>query len=271
MLQLQVFRVSMLVSLLLAANLCLAQLPPPTGNQCDGYSYSTTLTFGQTADKLLSVTFVAGGNNPCGFYSEVTFKNPGGTRTASGVSTSPMTYVPNSATASASMQMLLDDGDYSAEGRWTVEDDGVHPSRYYPAQGALASKSQSYHFNGYVQLTSTSWSPGSIHLNGNSTLGIQLLATNNCGGNVVVQSTLGSVPSGTSWNFNGATYPNTTTSASTGITGGFAGYVYLPLTISGGTTGTVQATTGLSQLPSGCDPRAPTAPASATANLSVTN
>jgi len=239
------------------------------GGLCAGYSYSTTFTMSRSTD-LLNVMgkSTIGGTNPCSFYTENTVHSPNG-RTASAQSAHDgygrPSYNAGWAEATSVITIAPDDGVYSGTATFSTEDDTVVPWAYT----TLSPINQQLNVNGFVQRTSTSWTPSSITKTGSSTFVVNLLASNHCGGAVVLLDALTGIPPGLSFQWAGASSSSATVYTST-VAGQLTNST-VQLNLLGGGTGTVQATATLQQLPPGCDPRDPPTGSTRWANLTVTN
>lgn len=197
-------------------------------------------------------------NNPCNFYAEVDLTSPLG-RTQHGVSYANRSYNAGQTEASASMQVLFDDGTYNAVGQYSAEDDSIPPNfTYYPPNKFdMAKVNGSLMVNGFVQITGTTWSPGTTaHISGSSVYRVSLMASQHCTGNAYVVGMLSTTLPGMSWVWRGTTNPSAVVTVPVGL--GLPETLYYsdyPLNFSAPAGGGVRATAGLGSLPSGCEPR----------------
>lgn len=248
----------------------------PNGTTCAGVNYQKNVTWIISPDKTTVTSVIkVGWGNPCNFYAEVGMTSPTG-RTAHGVSAENQDYGAGEQTATASLQVNYDDGQYNAVGKYRVQDDSTPPTfYYYPSpygfQNVPAAGTAQTYVNGFVQITGTAWSPSTTTKSGGgSNFTITLQASNNCGGAASVQGTLSAVLAGMHWSWNGLSQYTVATqqiSLSPGGTGNVLSFPLSSLTAPYG--GTVQATSALAQLPANCDARAPNQGGSVTANLTV--
>lgn len=242
----------------------------PTEDRCGDYSYTKSLIMVResnfSAVKLTAT--VGGGTNPCAFYAYAKLTSP--TNRVDIDETDP-DFVPYNAVAVASLEMGTEDGNYTASGKWWVQDDteDENPPPTYPANGPGDFNSFTQYINGFVQLSNTDWSPSTTTSSGFSWFNAHLYSSDSCGGSVTVQGALVSVPPNLNFSWFNMPYPQSTATRQGYAVGAQHTVVQFSLDLNGGNTGQVKARATIMELPPNCDVRGPISGGSAEATLTV--
>ena len=247
---------------------------PPTGSACGGQSYTKDLSIERSSDfQTVKATMRVGSispPNPCSFWAYAKLTSPNGSRNAEGEDYPNHQYHPYQAKAEAVLGMGTEDGTYSALGNYRVEDDTQPPPTilFYPADGD-GTLNKSAYVRGFVQLTSTDWSPSTTGSTGSSSFNVHLYASDHCDGSVTVSGALVSVPAGLNYYWHNVWNPASTTSIVGYTWPAQQSQVSFYLNLYGGNTGQVKARGSLLEVPANCDIRGPITPGSVEATLTV--
>lgn len=113
---------------------------PPDGAQCAGYSYTQWSYVARSSEGLyVTLNSTIGGFNPCSFYTYVELSSPSNRTATDGFPPSEPVFNAGNESASATLPVNGECGNYTATVYWQVEDDTQLPWRYYPSSGPSAS------------------------------------------------------------------------------------------------------------------------------------
>lgn len=252
-------------------------LPLPSDKKCLDLPYTKELVIERTQDWNVKATMRIGSLspvNPCSFWAYSKVVSPSARH--SEIEDYPPgdqgvhNYRPYQAKAEAILAMDLEDGMWSAEGKWRVQDDTSSPPvvNYYPANQDGQQSTTSL-VRGFVQLTRTDWTPGTVTRTGQSLFNVHVFPSNGCGGNVTISGKLDSYPANLTYQWKDLFGPESYATTILGVLGGQHSQAQFPLTLLGGASGIVKATGTLIQLPINCDPRPPGTGSFTTATLTV--
>lgn len=246
---------------------------PPSDTQCRGIKHSVTKSIERIfeANKYQIKARAVVGTTSCNYYIE--FLLTTGTASSKAVSAATYDFSAQQAIASVQRDQGFDDGNVRMDYYWRVEDESQLPQfRYYPVGGGFDTGMLNQSINGFVQITGTAWSPKPIQPGKSSAFGVQLAASNHCGGAVSVTGRLTLVPGNTTYRWDGLSMTEASTKTAYVPSGGELGSAYFVFDHLNGPPATkVTASSFLVQAGQNCDHRGPEQGSSATADLDIIN
>lgn len=246
---------------------------PPSDAQCRGVVHSVTKSIERIfeANRYQIKARAAVGTTSCGYY--IQFLLTTGTASSNAVSAENYSFNAGNAIASVQRDQGFDDGNVRMDYSWRVEDDSLPLEfKYSPAGGGYHTGTLNQTINGFVQITGTAWSPKPIQRGNSSAYGVQLAASNHCGGAVFVTGRLTLAPGNTSYRWDGLSMTESVTKTTYVPSGGELGSAYFVFDHLNGPAGTkVTASSFLVQTGPNCDHRGPEQGSSASADLDIVN